>query len=145
MSDITSKLQGAFTGYKGGKVFRLSNGQAWQQSRYKYKYKYKYRPRARLYREGSKWFLHPECMDEPVEVRRVSVLAEGQVVSDFKGFSGDSVFELTDGTIWEEAEYKYEYHYAYRPDAVVVDGASGIEIHIEGMSQGNRVRPGYRR
>ena len=139
MTEIVSRLQGTFTGYNSGMIFRLSNGQVWQQARYKYKYKYKYRPRVRVYKDGGRWFLHPDCMSDAIEVKQISVVAEGAVVSDFSGFSGESVFELENGSRWKQDEYKYNYHYAYRPHATVVSGVSGIEIHIEGMGDTVRV------
>ena len=44
MNEVRGQLVGAFTGYHDGAAFRLTNGQTWQQRRYKCKYKYKYRP-----------------------------------------------------------------------------------------------------
>lgn len=55
MTDINSQLVGAFTGYNGGAVFRLTNGQVWQQRRHKYQYRYKFRPRVRVYSNAGRW------------------------------------------------------------------------------------------
>lgn len=35
------------------------------------------------------------------------------------GWDGKTVAELTHGSIWKQAEYHYEYRYAYRPEVVV--------------------------
>lgn len=32
------------------------------------------------------------------------------------GWNGTTVVKLTDGSSWVQAEYHYEYHYAYRPE-----------------------------
>ena len=32
---------------------------------------------------------------------------------------GKTFVEMTDGSKWKQAEYHYEYHYAYRPEATV--------------------------
>lgn len=137
---VECKLAGAFSGYHGGAVFRLSNGQAWQQRRHKYKYKYAYRPQVRVYRDGSHYFAEFDCMNEAIEVVRVRIVEEGQIVSDFRGFGSDAEFEFRSGNAWEQAEYKYEYHYAYRPNAVVVDGIDGLTLHVDGLSGSVRVR-----
>lgn len=140
MNEIHSRLAGAFTGYHSGAIFRLTNGQVWQQCRYKYKYKYKYRPRVRIYSEQGKRLMEFECMDEPIEVVHATVLEEGTIISDFNGFDGSSRFQFDSGRVWEQAEYKYSYHYAYRPQAIVVDGVNGVMLHVEGMNEGVRVR-----
>lgn len=140
MKEITSRLSGDFNGFHGGAVFHLANGQTWQQRRYKYKYKYKYRPHVRIYKQQNQWFAEFDCMDEPIEVVRVQLLEDGTITSDFKGFDGSSTFEFDSGRVWVQAEYKYSYHYAYRPRALVVDGADGIVLQVEGMSDTVRVR-----
>lgn len=58
------------------------------------------------------------------------------VNGSWKGWGGDTLVKLTDGTVWEQAEYVYEYHYAYRPEATIADG----RMLVEGMSRGVRVR-----
>jgi hypothetical protein len=79
-------------------------------------------------------------MEEPIEVIRVNVLEEGAITSDFKGFEGSSLFKFQSGRVWEQAEYKYSYHYAHRPQAIVVDGVNGTVLQVEGMSESVRVR-----
>lgn len=54
----------------------------------------------------------------------------------WSGWDGDTVVELTDGSKWEQAEYLYEYRYAYRPEAVV----DGDRMMVAGMSRAVRVR-----
>src|ERR1700722_14725076 len=117
MSEIRGQLVGAFRGYNGGAIFKLTNGQVWQQLRYKYKYKYKYRPKERLYQGHGPWLMEFDCMEEPIEVVRVNVLEEGTIVSDFHGFNANSRFEFQSGRVWQQDEYKYSCHYAkqYQP------------------------------
>src|SRR5262249_34519166 len=122
MTEIHSQLQGDFNGYGDGAIFRLTNGQVWQQRRFRYKYKYKYRPPVGLYQKQNRWFMEFDCMDQPIEVVRANVLEEGVIVSDFNGFDGSSRFEFASGRIWEQAEYKYSYHYAYRPMRSLLTG-----------------------
>lgn len=67
-----SKINGEFNGWDGEQIFELSNGTKWKQRRYKYKYKYKYRPKTKIWKDGSKYYIEVDCMDEMIEVIRVS-------------------------------------------------------------------------
>lgn len=67
-----SRIVGEFNGWDGDNVYELDNGSKWQQARYKYKYKYKYRPKAKIWKDGSKYMLEVECMNEMIQVRRVN-------------------------------------------------------------------------
>lgn len=58
----------------------------------------------------------------------------------WKGWDGKTIVEMTDGSIWKQAEYHYEYHYAYRPDASVT--SDGLML-VGGMSRAVRVRRVY--
>ncbi|WP_417503652.1 hypothetical protein [Microbacterium sp.] len=54
----------------------------------------------------------------------------------WNGWKGDTLVKLTDGTVWEQAEYVYEYRYAYRPEVTITDG----RMLVQGMSRAVRVR-----
>jgi hypothetical protein len=72
--------------------------------------------------------------------RGANVLEDGAIVSDFNGFDGSSRFEFESGHVWEQAECKYSYHYAYRPHVMVVDGVDGVVLQVEGMNEAFHVR-----
>lgn len=138
---IKSQIQGEFTGYNDCAIFRLTNGQVWQQSRYKYKYHYAYSPNVRIYLgESGSYLMEVEGVDEPVEVIQVSLVVEGPIVSDFNGFEEGAKFEFDNGQVWEQKEVKYSYHYAHRPQAIIVDGIDGFQLQVEGMDETVRVR-----
>ena len=50
---IESRIDGEFKGWEGETVYKLVNGQEWQQSSYKYQYKYSYTPQVIVYEAGS--------------------------------------------------------------------------------------------
>ena len=52
------------------------------------------------------------------------------------GWSGDTIVQLTDGSVWRQDEYHYEYHYAYRPQVEI----SGGKMQVAGMKRSIRVR-----
>lgn len=62
-----------------------------------------------------------------------------QVENEWQGWSGDTVVKLTDGSIWRQEEYHYEYRYAYRPRAILQNNV----LQVEGMNRGIRVRRIY--
>lgn len=140
--EIRSRIEGNFNGYNGGAIFRLANGQAWQQKRSRYEYRYAYRPEVRIYHDGITHMMKVSGMTDPVEVVRVDIVVEGPIVSDFSGFNQDMKFEFPNGQVWEQVDYRYNYHYAYRPHGMVVNGINGYELHVDGMSEAVRVRRG---
>lgn len=54
----------------------------------------------------------------------------------WEGWKGETLVEMTDGSIWKQVEYHYEYRYAYRPHAEV----TGDKMLVAGMSRAVRVR-----
>jgi hypothetical protein len=59
-----------------------------------------------------------------------------QIDGSWTGWSGDTIVQLTDGTVWRQDEYRYEYHYAYRPEVTITNG----KMQVAGMGQAVRVR-----
>lgn len=59
-----------------------------------------------------------------------------QVDGEWTGWSGDTIVRLTDGSIWEQVEYRYEYRYAYRPFVTLQND----RMHVDGMRHAVRVR-----
>ena len=54
---IESSIDGEFTGFEGEKVFKLLNGQVWQQSDFYYHYSYAYGPRVMIYPANGGWMM----------------------------------------------------------------------------------------
>ena len=58
------------------------------------------------------------------------------VDGSWSGWDGDTVVQLTDGSVWRQDEYHYEYHYAYRPEVSI----AGDKMTVKGMRKAVRVR-----
>ena len=69
---IESEIDGEFEGWNGETIFKLSNGQIWQQDEYDYEYEYAYRPDVLIFRDGSYWKMKVEDMDETIKVKCIS-------------------------------------------------------------------------
>ena len=59
-----------------------------------------------------------------------------QVDDDWEGWDGDTLVKLSDGSVWRQEEYHYEYAYASRPHVTL----AGDLMHVQGMSRAIRVR-----
>lgn len=122
-----SRIHGPFTGWHGDALFKLANGQYWIQAEYKYNYRYMYRPAVVITQSGLGFQMAVEGMDESIRVRRANVI-EGYVKGAFKGWSGNTEFELNNGQVWKQAAYAYWYHYAYRPEVRIYESGGGYML-----------------
>lgn len=69
-----------------------------------------------------------------------SGVIESQIDGAFKGWSGETIFKLTNGQIWQQSSYAYTYHYAYRPEVVIYSGGGGFKMKVEGLSDSISVK-----
>jgi hypothetical protein len=53
----------------------------------------------------------------------------------WSGRDGDTIVQMTDGSIWRQDEYHYEYFYAYRPTAAITNA----KLQVQGMSRAVQV------
>lgn len=129
---IEAQISGRFTGWSGGTLFRLTNGQFWVQTRYAYHYHYAYRPRVRIETNGSHGILEVEGVRSSIEVRRTTATV-GRVKGAFRGWQGQTVVELANGQQWKQKRYHYEYRYSYSPEAIVYQQAGEYLMSVDGM------------
>lgn len=65
----------------------------------------------------------------------MGMVIESQIEGAFTGWSGETIYKLTNGQIWQQARYAYRYHYAYRPRVVIASGSDGWTLHVDGVDQ----------
>ncbi len=68
---VESTISGEFTGWEGETIFKLDNGQIWQQAEFDYTYDYEYRPDVTIYQTSSGCRLKVEDVEETIIVRRI--------------------------------------------------------------------------
>ncbi|MYH31830.1 MAG: hypothetical protein F4137_24000 [Acidobacteria bacterium] len=56
---------------------------------------------------------------------------DGTISGSFEGWDGDTIVELTDGSVFKQTEYHYEYDYSYRPDVTIFVEPFGYELLVE--------------
>lgn len=54
---IESKIDGDFNGWEGESIYKLINGQVWQQASYTYSYSYSFMPKVLIYQDGGRYFM----------------------------------------------------------------------------------------
>ena len=64
-----------------------------------------------------------------------SAVIQSTVDGEFKGFDGNTVVKLSNGNVWRQTEYFYEYHYAYMPKVLIVRRGSAYVMKVEGISK----------
>jgi len=65
---------------------------------------------------------------------------ESHIEGTFNGWSGETVFKLTNGQIWQQSSYAYTYHYAYRPGVTIFPASGGCKMKVEGVSDSISVK-----
>jgi len=61
-----------------------------------------------------------------------SAVIESQVDGDFNGWEGETIIKLTNGQIWEQSSYHYQYHYAFMPKVLIYKSGAGYKAKVEG-------------
>ena len=68
---IESHIEGEFEGWDGETIFKLDNGQIWQQDSYAYTYHYAYHPKVLIYKDGLRYKMKVDGVDSTIEVKRI--------------------------------------------------------------------------
>jgi hypothetical protein len=127
-----ARIKGAFIGFNNKALFPLSNGQYWIQKRYRYWYHYSYMPHITIYILDGSYFLTINNSSEFIEVIKVTDVQETTIVNEFKGWSGDAIFEMSNGQKWKQNEYEYNYFYCYRPEAIIYYALGDYRMLVDG-------------
>jgi hypothetical protein len=68
---IETQISGEFEGWKGETMFKMTNGQIWQQSSYAYMYHYAYNPSVLIYEFRGSWNMQVEDIEDTIEVKQL--------------------------------------------------------------------------
>lgn len=126
------KIYSDFEGFNQDVIFKMSNGTYWVQAKYKYWYHYAYRPEAVITQEDGRYILY--VAGQSIEVRKLNNVIESNIEGIFEGWNGDKVYKLANGQVWKQKAYKYEYKYAYRPEAIIAEVNGSYVMQVAGTS-----------
>lgn len=123
-------IMGEFTGWTGETLFEMSDGSFWLQAAFAYTYSYGFNPRAKIVKSGSIHYLNVEGVSGRLEVKPLAKAIKSQIRGNFEGFSGDTVYTLMDGSIWQQSEYKYVYKYSFSPSVLLYQVGSTWKMQV---------------
>jgi len=64
-----------------------------------------------------------------------TAVIESTVDGEFQGFNGKTIVKLSNGDVWRQTEYYFEYHYAYMPKVLVIRKGIGYVMKVEGIDK----------
>ncbi|QQG66425.1 hypothetical protein [Desulfobulbus oligotrophicus] len=75
------------------------------------------------------------AMNGKEQERAVSGVIESRIDGDFNGWEGETIVRLSNGQIWEQDQYYYEYRYAYMPKVIVFISDGRWKMLVDGTSR----------
>ncbi len=127
----TTQIDGDFNGFDDEVLFKLIDGTYWIQSQYIYWYHYAYRPTVHILRNNGKFYLQINGQNKIVPIQQISDVIESQINGEFNGWEGETIYELTNGQVWQQSTYDYEYTYSYMPDVFIYNAGNGYKMQVE--------------
>ena len=68
---IESSINGNFDGWAGDTIFKLQNGQIWQQSSFAYIYHWAFSPKVTIFKSGATYKMKVDGVDSTISVTRI--------------------------------------------------------------------------
>jgi len=129
---LISKIDGKFEGFNDEMLFKLMDGSYWIQDECKYWYHHAYCPEALILENNGRLYIQVDGQNKIVAVRQITNVIKSKINGEFKGWNGETTYKLVNGQVWQQSAYKYEYKYAYMPDALIYDPGGGHVMLVEG-------------
>ena len=60
-----------------------------------------------------------------------------KIYGPWYGWQGETAVKLSDGSVWLQAEYYYQYQYSFSPDVIITNQN---KMYVNGMNKPVRVR-----
>ena len=127
-----AQIDDDFEGFDDGMLFKLTDGSYWLQDEYKYWYHYAFRPLVNILHASGKYYLQVDSKEKTVAIRQLTNVIESQINGEFKGWEGDTAYKFTNGQVWKQSTYNYEYTYAYMPKALIYSVDGGYKMQVKG-------------
>lgn len=131
---FSSQIDGEFEGFNDEVLFKLMNGTYWVQDEYKYWYHYAYCPQVNILRGNGRLYIQVDGQNEIVPVREITGVVESRINGEFKGWEGQTAYELQNGQVWQQSQYKYKYKYAHMPHVIIFNPGGGHVMQVAGTS-----------
>ncbi len=133
-----------------GEIFKLVDGTLWEV-KYQYEYLYAYYPTVVVCPSRGKLIIDGKSINieqvgsrpttaRPARGAAAEEIIESSISGEFKGWTGDTIFKLANGQIWQQSSYAYMYVYMYAPAVMIFSSAGGHEMQVDGVSERIPVR-----
>ncbi len=130
-----------------GRVFKMASGSIYQVSGFPLELVLELSPDVNVFRTGSGYVLIIEGVKEPIECIQLKppysssgggqasqgTVMESNIDGEFQGWSGETIFKLRNGQIWQQASYAYTYSYKYCPRVMIYSSGGRYIMQVEGM------------
>ena len=126
------RIDGEFEGFDDEMLFKMQNNTYWIQTQYKYSYHYAYSPNATIIDDNGVYVL--TVAGNSLPVKRITNVIKSRINGEFKGWEGDTTYQLQNGQVWQQSTYKYQYKYSYMPEAIVYRATSGYKMRVAGTT-----------
>lgn len=131
-------------------IFKLDDGTIWKV-KYAYEYMYEYYPKVIICPAENKLLIKGKTINVElississnsnlINQDKFEDLIESKIEGNFEGWSGETIFKLDNGQIWQQTSYGYTYTYKYRPKVIIYRNGSSYEMQVEGVSSKIKVK-----
>lgn len=127
-----TQIDGAFDGYKKDRVYKMQNGDFWQQTSLDNTVASLYAPSVAIYYDLSRWELEVEGLTDITVSHLPSVLdtrLDG-VSSRFTGYGPDKTYELKNGEFWQQVSSEQSAGSGYGAIVWIWEDGSSVQMHI---------------
>ena len=128
----TSAIAGLFNGFAPNALFKLTDGTFWVQCDTRYDRHDAENPAVELLALDDGHFMKVDGMDNMVLVQQVEGVIESQVFGRFNGWTGKTVVKLTNGQMWQQAQFIRKYAVKYMPPVLIYLTPSGPVMQVAG-------------
>lgn len=137
---IESRIDGEFQGWDGETIFRLTNGQIWQQAEYSYHYTYAYLPKVTIFLAAGGCRMLVEGVRETISVMQVEAI-QSRISGTFEGFRYERVYLLQNGQIWQQVSFDISIALRLSPRVIIYQGITGEwRMQVEDIGRTIRVQ-----
>ncbi len=92
-------------------------------------------PDATIYKNGDNYKVIIAGFKDTVLCRKVSDVIESNIDGDFTGWSGDTVFRLADGHVWQQDSYSTLMQNSYRPAVYIYESNKAMKMKVEDVAE----------
>jgi hypothetical protein len=64
-----------------------------------------------------------------------SGVIESRINGTFEGWTGDTIFKLLNGQIWQQSSYDWTWHWAYSPNVLIYKSGSVYKMKVDGVDR----------